>query len=235
MKELYASLLELQTMDREILEAETTLQQFDPQIAQIELPLKTLQTDVETTRTRLAEMRQQSAKLEKAANSKRDRLNTYQARLDRVRNAREEAAVRAEMDLVRRAVDADEQEALEVMEQTRRTDLKLDEMEKQLVKLRAEVDPKKEELVQARAEAQQKLTALKDQRSAHASRIDPAASRTYDRVRGTRNRAALAPLKADGACGNCFNIVPLQEQSEVRGGRVLRRCEACGVILYPES
>jgi uncharacterized protein len=235
MKQLYTSLLELQSMDRQILEAETTLQQFDPQIAQTEQPLKTLQTEVETTRTRLGEMRQQSAKLEKAANSKRERLKTYESRLERVRNAREEAAVRAEMDLVRRAVDADEQEALEVMEQTRRTDLKLDEMEKQLTKLRTEIEPKKAELTRARAEAEHKLTVLRDQRRAHVGSIDPAAARTYDRVRGTRNRAALAALKADGACGNCFNIVPLQEQSEIRGGTALRRCEACGVILYPEQ
>jgi predicted nucleic acid-binding Zn-ribbon protein len=112
-----------------------------------------------------------------------------------VRNAREEAAVRAEMDLVRRAVDADEQEALEVMEQTRRTDLKLDEMEKQLTKLRAEVEPKKQQLIVARSEAEHKLTVLRDERSAHAGNIDPAAARTYDRVRGTRNRAALAASK----------------------------------------
>ncbi len=235
MKQLYESLLELQSMDRQITEAETTLQQFDPQISQIEAPLKTLQNDVDSSRTRLTEMRQQTEKLEKAANSKRERLKTYEARLERVRNAREEAAVRTEMDLVRRAIDADEQEALEFMEQSRRLDMKLDEMEKQLGKLRSEVEPKKAEMIAARASAEHKLTQLRDERSQHLGRIDPNAARTYDRVRGTRNRAALAALKADGACGNCFNIVPLQEQSEIRGGLVLRRCEACGVILYPEE
>jgi len=222
-------------MDRQITDAETMLQQFDPQIAQIEAPLKTLQNEVDTSRTRLADMRQQTNELENAANSKRERLKTYESRLDRVRNAREEAAVRTEMDLVRRAIEADEQEALELMEQTRRTDLKLDDMEKQLNKLRGEVEPKKEEMLNARNEAEHKLKSLREQRTEHVGKIDTNAARTYDRVRGTRNRAALAPLKADGACGNCFNIVPLQEQSEIRGGLVLRRCEACGVILYPET
>jgi predicted nucleic acid-binding Zn-ribbon protein len=235
MKQLYESLLELQSMDREITDAETTLQQFDPQLAQIEAPLKTLQNEVDTSRTRLAEMRQQSTKLEKAADSKRERLKTYESRLERVRNQREEAAVRAEMDLVRRAVEADEQEALELMEQARRTDLKLDEMERQLTKLRGEVEPRKAEMLNSRSEAEHKLKSLREERTQHLAKIDKNAARTYDRVRGTRNRAALAPLKADGACGNCFNIVPLQEQSEIRGGLVLRRCEACGVILYPES
>jgi predicted nucleic acid-binding Zn-ribbon protein len=42
----------------------------------------------------------------------------------------------------------------------------------------------------------------------------------------------VAPLTDEGACGHCFNILPLQEQSEIRRGDKLRRCEACGVILY---
>jgi predicted nucleic acid-binding Zn-ribbon protein len=44
----------------------------------------------------------------------------------------------------------------------------------------------------------------------------------------------VAPLKDEGACGHCFNILPLQEQAEIRRGDTLRRCEACGVILYVE-
>jgi predicted nucleic acid-binding Zn-ribbon protein len=42
----------------------------------------------------------------------------------------------------------------------------------------------------------------------------------------------LAPLTSEGACGNCFNVLPVQEQTEVRRGESLRRCEGCGVILY---
>ena len=56
--------------------------------------------------------------------------------------------------------------------------------------------------------------------------------RLYERVRGGRSAMALAPMTAEGACGACFNILPLQEQSEVKAGGALRRCEGCGVILY---
>jgi predicted nucleic acid-binding Zn-ribbon protein len=35
----------------------------------------------------------------------------------------------------------------------------------------------------------------------------------------------------DGACGNCFSVIPLQLQNEVRRGGAMVRCEACGVIL----
>lgn len=235
MNDLYSELLELQKLDLEIEQNEASLLQFDPQIEEVEEPVNALQLEVENSRRRLADMRIQVHKLEGAANNKRDRLRTYETRLERVRNAREEAAVRTEMDLVRRATEADEQEALELMEQTRRTDMKLDDMEKQLTRLRGEVEPRKQELINARSEAQTKLAQLRDRRSNHASRIDPSSLRLYDRVRSGKRRSALAPLKADGACGNCFNIIPIQEQSEIRRANSLKRCEACGVILYPED
>ncbi len=235
MIEVYSTLLELQTIDSEIARAEIELQKYGPQIDEVENPLRGLQGEVEGGRGRLVDMRAQTSKLETAANSKRDRLKHYEARLERIRNAREEAAARAEMDLVKRAIDADEQEALELMEQTRRTDMKLDEMEKQLIKIRGEVEPKKQELLAAREHATQELDRLKDRRKNHLVRMDQHAVRLYERVRGTKSRAALAPLKSDGACGNCFNIIPLQEQTQVKAAIALHRCEACGVILYPEG
>ena len=44
-------------------------------------------------------------------------------------------------------------------------------------------------------------------------------------------RVAVADLSEDGACTNCYGVVPLQVQNEIRHGTALIRCEACGVIL----
>lgn len=233
MNQLYTALLELQNLDREIEQAEAEFSKFDPQLAEAQSPLTALEQEIAASRTRLAEMRAQTHKLESGAANKRDRLKTYESKLERVRNAREEAAVRTEMDLVRSALDADESEALEMMEQSRRTDLKLDELEKQLVKVRGEVEPRVAELRAARKEAEASLAALKDRRTNFSKQLDPNSARLYERVRSGKRKSALAPLTADGACGNCFNILPLQEQSEVKRGTGLHRCEACGIILYP--
>ncbi len=46
---------------------------------------------------------------------------------------------------------------------------------------------------------------------------------------------ALAELTQDGACGNCYNMVPLQIQNQIRHTDRMIRCEGCGVILTPES
>jgi hypothetical protein len=62
--------------------------------------------------------------------------------------------------------------------------------------------------------------------------------RTYDAIRAGGRRVAVAELTDDGACSNCFGVIPLQLQNEIRHGEALIRCEGCGVILAapePES
>ncbi len=232
MEDLKTALLTLQTLDEEIQQAQTNLLSFEPQIRDVDQPVAALETELAGLRTRLDELRREIRRLESAAEQKRTRLRAYEERMSRVRNQREEAAARTEIDLVRRAADADDAEALELMEQATRTDLKLDEHTRQLEKLRGENAPRREELVRARAEAEQQLQVLLDRRENHAIRLDKGSLRLYERVRKGRSSTVLAPLTDEGACGHCFNVLPLQEQSEIRNGNVLRRCEACGVILY---
>lgn len=233
MHEIYQKLLELQELDLAIARAESTLESFEPQLAEVEAPVVELEQQSEALKAQLQQMKLDVRRLERAAEEKRERLARYEERLDRVRNAREEAAARTELDLIRRAVDADEQEALQFMDQVMRGELKLDEMEKQLAKLRAEVEPRRQELLEAKQGAGTEVGVLRDRRSNHALHLEPAASRLYERVRAGRTTTVLAALLDDGACGHCFSVVPIQQQTEIRQARSLYRCEVCGVILYP--
>ena len=232
MDDLRSALLMLQELDTQIAQARSRLEEYAPQIAEVDRPVSTLETDITTTRTRLDDLRSQIRRLEGAAEQKRHRLKQYEVRMERIRNAREEAAARTEMDLVRRAVEADETEALELMEQATRTDLKLDDLEKNLAKAKAEVSPRKESLIGERAQVEEELRMLTDRRQNHAIRLDKPALRLYERVRAGRASVVIVPMTPEGACGHCFNTLPLQEQSEIKSGTKLHRCEACGVILY---
>lgn len=233
MQEVYKALLTLQDLDDEIDRADATLAAFGPRLETLEAPVFGYEREVANVRERLAEMRSEIARLEKAADQKRERLRTYEERLNRVRNAREEAAARTELDLIRHAVDADEQEAIELSEQATRSELRLDELEKQLVEARKQVAPQKDDLLKERGQAESRLTDLRARRTSAARRLSPEATRLYDRTRSSRRRRVLVALTHDGACGQCYNVLPIQQQSEVRQARSLVRCEACGVILYP--
>lgn len=232
MQDLHAALLALQEMDREIARAEARVAEFEPQLETLLAPSAATQRELTAAQTKLAEMRAEQRSLETRAAAKWERYQMYQDKLAKARGTRDESALRAESDLVRKAAEADEADKRQLHEQATRTDLRVDELTKQLEKQRAEVAERQTELEMGRMEAQQALDVLRDQRENQAVRLDPASRRLYERLRSGKSRNVLAPMTGEGACGNCFNILPLQEQAEVRRAEKLHRCEGCGVILY---
>ncbi|MGH7443688.1 MAG: zinc ribbon domain-containing protein [Longimicrobiales bacterium] len=235
MEELHQALLELQELDDEIARAQARFDAYQERFRAVEAPQRTLESEVEALRTKVADFKQQIQKLESGHQNKRERQYAYEQRIERTKSLREEAAARVEIDLIRRAAEADVAEARDVGQELTRTDLRLDELTKQLEKVRAEVAPQRAELQTEADEAEAALGVLQERRTNHAVRIDKPALTLYERVRGRRDRRVLAPMTEEGACGSCFNTLPLQEQTEVRRGETLHRCEACGVILYPQA
>ena len=235
MDETYQALLDLQELDRQMAEARTKVREFEPELEELDAPIEELEEQVAAVRSRLDEMKAEERRLERSADDKRAKLEKYEARLERVRSQREEAAARTEIDLISGAIEADEDEALALIDQIRRTELKLDELEEKLEALREETAPKREELMSERNEAADQLDILKDKRENKLIRLDDNAARLYERIRGGKTDVALAKLTKDGACGHCFSMIPLQEQNEIRRREALHRCEACGVILFAED
>lgn len=232
MEETYQALLDLQDLDEKVSQARDQVRHFEPQLEEIEGPIEAAVSEVETVRKRLDEMKAEARRLERGADDKRAQMAKYQARLERVRNAREEAAARAEIDLISKAVEADEADYINLTDQIKRTELKLDELEKALEALREEAAPRRTELMAKKDEAESQLKVLADQRQNKLVRLDDRAGRLYEQIRGGKTRVALAELTVDGACGHCFSMIPIQERNEIKRKEALHRCEACGVILY---
>jgi predicted nucleic acid-binding Zn-ribbon protein len=227
-------LKQLQEIDRKIAEGEDQVGAFDPQLAEVDEPALQLEQEVTTTRARLREMKVDERRIELSADEKRLRTQKLQERLTGVRNVREEAAVSAEIQMLKRAMEGEEQEALMLLDQIRRMEARLDEQEKALEQARAELEPRQAELFAAREQRRQALTALRDERLALTASMEQTHVRVYEGIRGGRRRQAVSDLTLDGACGNCFSMIPPQRQNEVRTTGSMVRCEACGVILTVE-
>jgi predicted nucleic acid-binding Zn-ribbon protein len=235
MEETYQALMELQDLDEAMRQAQEKVRRFEPELEELDAPVLQAEAEVEAARKRLDEMKMELRRLERAAEDKRGHLQKYEEHLTKARNAREEAAARTEIDLIRGAAEADEDDAVALMEQVTRMELKVDDLEKKLEAARAETDPKRQELLEARNLASEQLGVLEGQRKNKLVRLTDDAAKLYERIRGGKTRVALAELTADGACGHCFSVIPIQEQNEIRRRRGLHRCEACGVILYSEA
>jgi predicted nucleic acid-binding Zn-ribbon protein len=235
MSETRTTLKELQRLDRKIAAETAAVRAFDPRLEEVEAPALQLDSEVNTLRKRLQEIKVEERRTELSVEEKRERLKKLEDRLTLVRTVREEAAVHAELDMIRRALEGDEQEALSLLEQIRRMEERLAEQEAALQEAQAVVEPRRDELLEKRSTAKASLTQLQTDRESFARTIDERERRLYERIMAGGREVAVADLTEDGACGNCFCVVPLQLQHEVRHTEAMIRCEACGVILTPPS
>ena len=225
------ALKELQRLDGEIRKAEQRAEAFGPQLDDVDGPALQLESEVNGTLARLQEMRLDERRHELSADEKRNRMRILQERLNAVRNVREEAAVTAELDMVRRALEGEEQDALTLLDQIKTLEVRLEEQSVELAEARAEVEPRRQELLSAREAVMVEIVELKQRREDFARTMNPRQLQLYQGIRGITGRQAVSELTHDGACGHCFSVMPLQIQNEVRHGNDLVRCQACGVIL----
>lgn len=228
------SLRELQRIDDRIRALRTKIQDFDPLLAEVEEPALRLESELAQVRTRLEQMRTDTRRLEGSADDKRARATRLDERLNRVSNLREEAAVGTELDLIRRAIEADEHEALQLLDQIRRTELAEQELTAAADAARADVEPQQESLLAGREKLKERRAELEARRETVLGGLGGRERRVYESFHASGRTVVIASLTEDGACSNCFGMVPLQLQNEIRRDTVLLQCEACGVILTAE-
>lgn len=230
------SLRELQHLDRRIRGHEREIEGFDPQLAEVEDPALRLEGELDQLRRRLEQMKEDQRRLHRGSEEKKERSQKLGARLGQVSNLREEAAVKAEADMLRRALEADEKDLLQLAEQIQRAELSEVEVAERARVARQEVLPRQEALLARREEVRARVAELRVRRDAVLELLGSAERRVYQSFHTSGRAVVVAQLTEDGACGHCFNVVPLQLQNEIRGGGAtgLIRCEACGVILTSE-
>lgn len=227
------SLKELQNIDLHMEDLRQRAAEFDPLLAEVDEPVTALESEIETLQGRLREMKVEERRLEHSADDRRSRSKKLDERLKSVRNLREEAAVRAEMDLLRMALEGDEQEALTLLDQIRKMEDRMEELTAALTEEKGAVEPRRLRLLEEQKDVLEEYALLRDKRKVYAARVPSRDLQNYERIRSGGRSVAVAPLTADGACGHCFGMVPLQIQNEVRKGAVNLACEACGVLLSP--
>ena len=120
------NLVELQRIDLRILAMQEHIKGFEPLLGEVEEPALVLESDSVKTRARLKEMNLEERQLELSVGEKRERQKRLDERLGSVRNLREEAAVSAELEMVKQALQNDEQEALTILDQIRRMEDRLE-------------------------------------------------------------------------------------------------------------
>ncbi|MFQ5679616.1 MAG: zinc ribbon domain-containing protein [Gemmatimonadota bacterium] len=229
------ALLSLQEIDTEIEERAARLKELMRELAETSAALEAVEDQTSRARVKVEEAEERLRTLQRSAQAGRATLKRLEARAQEVQNMKQHLAVRAEADAARRNLRMAEEDALSAMQEVEDGRAELGELEQRLAEHRARHEARGREAETERESLEAQIAVQREQRKNREIRLDGSVLRLYQKVRRGRARKALAPLTADGVCGNCFTSVPLQRQSDIRACRELEVCEGCGVILYAPS
>lgn len=225
------ALLFLQEIDREIGRNREELEGLIGEQTSLEEAVTAKESRVAQLTAAVEAAHGRLARAERTVQAGRETLKRLQSRAQEVHNMREHLAARAEVDAARRNLDAAEDEVLDCMQEFERANQAVEALGTEIDEARQEYEERRTVIDARRTELEDAIAIQTDKRDNRTIRMDSTVRRLYEKVKGGRTTVAVAPVM-DDVCGNCFTAIPKQRQAEIRAGRELVVCEACGVILH---
>lgn len=224
-------LLELQSRDFALLEADRALDAVLAEIEALDGQLAEQAAAVERARQLTADTTRRRTEVDDKLANYRKLEERGKQRLESVRAPRELQAVTTELDLARSILAKEEAEWLRLSEQLGLQEATLREAERVLAEFRESQDTARSEIDARRQEADAGRLAALAGRDTAAGEVDRTIRNRYERLRSAKSAGVVVAL-AGAACGACYTTVTLNRRSQIRAGSLVEFCESCGVILY---
>ena len=197
-----------------------------------------LEDEIAGYQTRVEKQNQELADLEDNINSNKAAIKDaeklikkYEEQQMNVRNNREYDAITKEVELQQLEIQILEKRIKESYAKIDAKKEEIDQTKNTLSEREKDLDSKKGELETITKESESDEEKLLKEREKAAKNVEERLFKSYEKVRkNMRNGLAVVPVKR-GACGGCFNVVPPQQQAEIREKKKIIVCEHCGRIL----
>lgn len=229
-----AKLLNLQSKDLILLEADVRLKAILDEKARLDTELEAARREATVAQKRLEDGVKKREDVEVKIDSYRIIQEKRRSRLEVARGAREAQAVMTEVDMARQVLAKEEGEWVKVSEGVHDLERGLKAAEERAQQLEESQAAERERIAGEQASIESEREAAKSARNASATDIERTLRARYDRLRSARTVAVVVPLRGE-ACGSCYTAVPRNRRTQIRAGLILDNCEACGVILYAEE
>jgi predicted nucleic acid-binding Zn-ribbon protein len=223
-------LLELQEIDEQLAELESSKVYLPDMINNLEREISGCKQEVEDLEQGLVSLERERKRLELEIDVNQEELARSRKRMREIKTNKEYDALTAQISHVKDKISENEEALIQVLEQLEVTAGQLKEvqekcggMEKshlsQLGGLRGELDS-----------IEDKIKSRQTQRRNVASHVSRRVMSVYERVRRGKRGAAVVMIKKR-SCGGCFKQVPPQRIQEIKKGDRIYACDNCGRIL----
>lgn len=229
-----SKLLDLQTKDLTLLDADIRLKAILDEVARLDTELDTGRRDVTVARKRLEDGVKKREDLETRIEGFRSIQDKRRQRLELAKGAREAQAVMTEVEMARSVLVKEEGDWVRTAEGVHDLERTVKTIEDRVAAMELAQGVERERLAAERAAIEAERDGAKAARDGSAAVIEKTVRLRYDRLRSVRTVAVVVALRGE-ACGACYTSVPRNRRTQIRAGVLLDNCEACGVILYAEE
>lgn len=233
MQEHLATLVRLQHLDERIRVQQRRLDSIPAELSERESALSARDAQAEQHEA------QRKANLARARDLENDaaQAEARVAKLDRqaleARDAGSAEIARHEAEALRAKIGAQQEEALNLMEDADRLATERDAARAALDEERGELGRFREIVDSDLRELGAEAEAMQAERNALLGTLPTGARQVYEKIAGARGRA-VAVLRGN-SCGGCGTSVPPNEQIKVQAAKAVIQCRACARILVPQA
>jgi predicted nucleic acid-binding Zn-ribbon protein len=227
-------LLQLQSRDLVLYEAEQQLQTVLDQLAAYDREVEQAKQDIETAKRNLETVAKRREEIEAKIEGLRILQDRRRQRVELAKTAREHNALATELELARAGLVREEAEWFKISERTTEAEKQVEALTLQLEALEAGQSEQRDALTEEVAKAAEERDAATAAREEASQVLGRSVYLRYDRLRQSRNSPVVVALHG-AACGACFTAIPMSRRNQIRTGAILDHCEACGVILYTDD
>jgi predicted nucleic acid-binding Zn-ribbon protein len=230
MRDVLNLLLQLQEIDEDLGELDRSKVYLPEMIANINTEVEALEKDIGESETTLLESKKRQKQVELDIETDKEDLAKYQRQMKVIKTNKEYDALVGEIDTRKQRISDNEDEILKLMGTIEETTEKLAQSKAQLAEVRLANDATLESLKNQMESLETKIADKQKQRGGLVKTVDRKALSMYERIRKGKGGMAVVPLRKR-ACGGCFKQIPPQLTQEIRRGDKLYTCDSCGRIL----
>ncbi|HYE30308.1 MAG TPA: C4-type zinc ribbon domain-containing protein [Methylomirabilota bacterium] len=231
MQQVIEKLLILQDRDRRIAKVDAELSSMGPQRAALQSRMADATAGLEVAKTKVKQLESERKRLELEAEAAKQRIDKYSTQQLQTKKNDEYRALTNEIDNCRKQIAGLEDQQIEFME-------KIEAAQKE-VAVAAQAAKEAQEVVQkqitALEEREKSLKALQAELKADYSSltnaVDENARGRYERLRKTKGGVCIVGV-AHSVCGGCHMRLPQQIILSTQAAQELVSCPNCARILY---
>ena len=229
-KQLYA----LQEVDLDLDRIYVALEEAEGEL-KIEISIENLESSLQDEQERLQEVELLQRDNQIDIETRRERTEALETRLydGSMINARDLEAMQLEVANVRHLLEQDEAMSLELSIQVEEVRTRCTNLSQQLNDIRSRWEVQQVELNRRVDELRTSQGEFERQRELLAARFDPATLQRYETLRKSKGGRAVAKVERD-LCQGCRMSLPTQLRQRVKSGRQTVNCSSCGRMLFVE-